>query len=234
MGRKPTNSVKGAASPTHKAYIGIRRMLFNNEIVPGQKIAYNALAEHMQMSPTPVVHALKLLEVQGLVRHEANKGYYTEPISIEEAEDIYDFRIIVERSIIEKTIQNLNAKNLKKIKTAYEAHCQARRAPHLNEWLLKDMDFHLTLGELSGSKIQLFTLRHLFDVLYLKYRGTLLFLIYRPREEVYTEHKAIVEAVAAGDIPQAQEAVTRHLQEIKRHVVLVLKEVIEQNSSIEF
>ena len=51
------------------------------------------------------------------------------------------------------------------------------------------------------------------------------------------EREFVTDAAAwrrPRDIPQAQEAVTRHLQEIKRHVVLVLKEVIEQNSSIEF
>ena len=46
---------------THKAYQGIRQMLFHNEIVPGQKIAYRDLAERLGMSQTPVIQALKWL-----------------------------------------------------------------------------------------------------------------------------------------------------------------------------
>ena len=74
------------AGHTRKAYQGIRQMLFHNEIVPGQKIAYRDLAERLGMSQTPVIQALKWLEFQGLVRHERHRGYYTEPISIQEVE----------------------------------------------------------------------------------------------------------------------------------------------------
>ena len=59
-----------------KAYAGIRRMLFHNEIVPGQKIGYRDLAERIGMSQTPVIQALKWLEFQGLVRHEPQPGLF--------------------------------------------------------------------------------------------------------------------------------------------------------------
>ena len=61
---------------TQKAYMGIRRMLFHNEIGPGQKISYRDLAERLKMSSTPVIQAFKQLEFQELVRHEPNHGYY--------------------------------------------------------------------------------------------------------------------------------------------------------------
>ena len=89
---------------TKKAYRGIRKMLFHKEIVPGQKIAYRDLSERLKMSPTPVIQALKWLEFQGLVRHEPNRGYYTEPISLEEAREIYELREILEISLLPDTI----------------------------------------------------------------------------------------------------------------------------------
>jgi DNA-binding GntR family transcriptional regulator len=53
---------KDARDSTWKAYTGIRNMLFHNEIMPGQKIAYRDLAERLGMSQTPVIQALKWLE----------------------------------------------------------------------------------------------------------------------------------------------------------------------------
>ena len=50
---------------SQKAYKGLRRMLYLKELVPGQKIAYREIAERLNMSPTPIIQALKLLEFQG-------------------------------------------------------------------------------------------------------------------------------------------------------------------------
>jgi DNA-binding GntR family transcriptional regulator len=67
------------------------------------------------MSITPVIQALKRLEYQGLVRHEPNRGYYTEPISLKEITEIYEFRELIELSLLPKIIENINSKGLKKL-----------------------------------------------------------------------------------------------------------------------
>ena len=58
---------------SQQAYKGIRRKLYHKELVPGQKIAYRELAEQLDMSPTPIIQALKWLEIQGFVRHEPHR-----------------------------------------------------------------------------------------------------------------------------------------------------------------
>lgn len=78
------------------AYDGIRMMLLKNEILPGRKISYRQLAEKLSMSLTPVIQALKRLEYQGLVRHEPNRGYFTEPMSLQEVQEIYEMREVLE------------------------------------------------------------------------------------------------------------------------------------------
>ena len=89
---------------TKKAHMLIRQMMFHNEIVPGQKLAYRDLAKRLEMSLTPVSNALKYLEFQGLVRKELNRGYYTEPISVKEVQEIYDFRELIEVSLLTDSI----------------------------------------------------------------------------------------------------------------------------------
>ena len=49
-----------------------------------------------QMSPTPIIQALKWLELQGFVRHEANRGYVMAPFSMKEIEEIYELRELLE------------------------------------------------------------------------------------------------------------------------------------------
>ena len=88
--KKPELKESISDNLTQRAYIGLRRMLFMNEIGPGQKIYYRDVAEKMRMSPTPIIHALKWLEFQGLVRHERNRGFFLEPVRLDEINEIFD------------------------------------------------------------------------------------------------------------------------------------------------
>ena len=116
MEQKRTKKKKTKDDFTQEAYMGIRRMFFLNEIIPGQKISYGDLAKRLDMSTTPVIQALKRLEYQGLVRHEPNRGYYTENISLKEITEIYEFRELIETSLLPKIISRIDKKGLKTLK----------------------------------------------------------------------------------------------------------------------
>lgn len=206
---------------TQEAYMGIRRMFFLNEIIPGQKISYGDLARRLNMSTTPVIQALKRLEFQGLVRHEPNRGYYTENISLEEITEIYEFRKLIEVSLLPDTIGRMTKSRLSRLKKALDNHLDAVRDIYLKDRLIKDMEFHLALAELSGNQIRIKTLRSLFDLLYLKYRGNILFVT--PMETVDAEHVALYDHVAAGDLDGATDVLSRHIAHVKKHAVLSIE-----------
>ena len=85
---------------SHKAFNDIRRMLYHKELVPGQKIVYRELKEKLSMSPTPIIQALKWLEIQGFAYHSPNRGYYIAPCSLEELEELFDIRQLLEPSLV--------------------------------------------------------------------------------------------------------------------------------------
>ena len=221
MGKKIQKKTKDDFA--REAYMGIRRMFFLNEIVPGQKISYGDLAKRLQMSTTPVIQALKRLEYQGLVRHEPNRGYYTENISLKEITEIYEFRELIETSLLSKTISRIADPGLKKLKKALDNHLDAVRDIYLKERLLKDMEFHLTLAELSGAAIQVNALRSIFDLLYLKYRGNILFIT--PMETVDSEHIKLYESIAAADLDGAIKVLTQHITNVKAHAVISINRI---------
>jgi DNA-binding GntR family transcriptional regulator len=184
------------------------------------------------MSPTPVVHALKWLEFQGLVQHKPNRGYYIAPFSLEEVREIYDLRETVEVSLLPETIKRLDKSGIKRLRTALEAHMSAARETYLNERLLKDMEFHLTLASLSKRHIHQQTLRNLFDLLYLKYRGS--DLSARPMDTVDYEHQRIFEAVASRDLKKAQKVLSQHLSDVKKKVLIRLERMIKEKETSDF
>jgi DNA-binding GntR family transcriptional regulator len=223
---KKTN--KSRDDYTQEAYMGIRRMFFINEIIPGQKISYRDLAERLAMSPTPIIQALKRLEFQGLVRHEPNRGYYTEKISLEELTEIYEFRELIEVSLLSQTIGTINRQGLARLKKALKNHLNAKRDLYLKERLMNDMELHLTLAELSGRTLQVNTLRHLFDLLYLKYRGNMLFIT--PMDTVDEEHQRLYDLIAEKEVKQACKVLGEHISNVKKYAVLCLERMAQDKN----
>ncbi len=208
---------------TQKAYQGIRRLLFLNELAPGQKITIRELAERLKMSQTPVIQALKWLEFQQLVRHETNRGYFLEPISIQEVSEVYELRELIELSLLPKVMADLTPSGLKALESALNEHLEAARGIYLYERLSKDMEFHLAMARLSGCRVQERALRNLFDILYLKYGASVLFT--SSMDSADADHKNLFEAIGNNDLKTAKKVLSGHIKRVKKHVLGCLKEL---------
>jgi DNA-binding GntR family transcriptional regulator len=227
-------SEKGGKQPAEDssqiAYHGIRRMIYTRELVPGQKIAYRELAEKLHLSPTPIIQALKRLELLSFVSHEPNRGFCMTPFSIKEIEEIYEMRELIEPSLLRATIHNLNKEALGKLKAALHAHQAAEREIYLKERLFKNREFHLTLASLSGKETQVRTLENLFDILFLKY-GNL------PRTSLTAtdqEHQEIYDTVSVRSLERAQSVLKNHVTNVKVQVLAGVRKMLAEQEKAEF
>jgi DNA-binding GntR family transcriptional regulator len=214
------------------AYQGLRRMLYNKELVPGQKIAYRELAERLKMSPTPIIQALKWLELQGFVLHEANRGYSMAPFSMKEIEEIYELRELLEPSLVDATVQRLDKEGVGLLRAALEAHRSAQREFYLKERLFKNREFHVTLAALSGKETQMRILQNLFDMLFLKYGGN--YLPTSSLKSVDEEHQAIYDSVVLRDVEKARALLASHVSSVKRQVLASVGQMLAEQERSEF
>jgi DNA-binding GntR family transcriptional regulator len=214
--RKKSRKTPGKIDLAQQAYQGIRQMLFYNEIIPGQKIKYQDLADRLGVSITPVTHALKWLEFKGIVRHESNKGYYLNEVSSQEIEEIYDTRILLEVALVPDIMRNLNAKELQRLDRTLEEFKQAAVDNDYYKRLMTDMKFHLTLASIAKHRLQLKMLQELFDLLLLKYSRNLLLLGIMDSSQ--QEHFQILEELKTESATRLQKAISDHLQNVKEHI----------------
>jgi len=219
------NHTGEAVGHTRKAYLGIRSLMLHNELAPGQKIAYRDLAERLGMSQTPIIQALKWLEFQQLVRHEPNRGYFTAPIDRKEVEDIYAVRETLELSLLPGILRTIDAKGIQTLHTALEAHLKASREIYLAERLNRDMEFHLTLAQLSGNQVQCKILKDLFDLLYLKYSSNVLFST--SMDSADADHQALFDSITDGDLKTARRTLSGHIRRVKDHVLQGLRKITD-------
>ena len=213
----------GAMGHTRKAYLGIRNMMLHNELTPGQKIAYRDLAERLGMSQTPIIQALKWLEFQQLVRHEPNRGYFTAPVDLKEVEEIYDVRETLELHLLPDIVHTIDARGIRALRTALEAHLRAAREVYLAERLKRDQEFHLTLAELAGHQVHRRILGDLFDLLYLKYSGNVLFST--SMDSADADHQALFDSIVARDLKSARRILSGHIRRVREHVLKGLQQI---------
>jgi DNA-binding GntR family transcriptional regulator len=217
---------------SQKAYQGIRRLLYNKELVPGQKIPYRELAERLEMSPTPIIQALKWLEIEGFVLHKPNRGYYMTPFSLQEVEEIYELREIIEPSLLTETVKRLDKKGIKQLKASLDAHLSAEREFYLKERFFKNTDFHLTLASLSGRKTQIRVLRHVFDLLLLKYGGN--YIPIGSMDVMDRDHQKTFECAVSGDVKGAKATLSKHIGNVKKEVLKGFKRALEEKEEFVF
>ncbi len=198
-----------------KAYQGIRQMLFYNEIIPGQKIKYQDLADKIGVSITPVIHALKWLEFKNIVNHEPNRGYFVNEVSQKEIKEIYDTRFLLEVSLVPEIIKTVDDKSIQQLKSSQDAYYSAIDEENDYNRLMADMKFHLTLASISKCRIQLKMLQELFDMLLLKYARNLVLL--GIMDTSLNEHVQIFQSLKDRDSEGLHQALSVHLDNVRTH-----------------
>jgi len=74
----------------------VRQQIVMHEIKPGEAIRQDALAADFGTSKIPVREALARLEGCGMVQSLPNRGFVARPLSLEEVDDIFALRVMIE------------------------------------------------------------------------------------------------------------------------------------------
>ncbi|MCF6247723.1 MAG: GntR family transcriptional regulator [Desulfobacula sp.] len=217
---------------TRDAYNDIRKMIFSNALKPGQKIPYRKMAEGLSMSLTPVVQALKHMEFMGLVTHEKNRGFFVGKVTPQQLDEAYRLRSVIEPMMLEHAIPALDEEGLKKINDAMDEYLEAIQKGSAKLMLVKDIQFHMVLAELSNQTISILLLKHLFDFLYLRFSEELIFS--RPSENSISDHAAILKAIKSGNINAAAQGLKSHISHTHKNALDGLKDRLAEVEEIIF
>jgi DNA-binding GntR family transcriptional regulator len=108
------------------AYEQVRAAIVENRYPPGQRLVEQRIAEELGLSRTPVREALRLLEAEGLVVSERNRGAMVRPLSATEVADLYGLRIKLESYAVEVATERATEEELGALVTAADAFSEVR------------------------------------------------------------------------------------------------------------
>lgn len=202
-------------APTRSVHVHgeVRRDILGGVLRPGSRLSPLTLAERYGVSLGVVREALTRLGEQGLVLSQPQLGFQVLPLSRADLLDLTSVRLDLEPLALRRSVEQGDVEWRSRLIAAH--HVLERTPSHdvdgafNEEWPVAHRAFHLQLLAGCGSRrlVEIAsTLRDAAEV----YRRWSTPLGSEPRD-VAGEHRAILEAVEAGDPDLAAERLARHI-----------------------
>lgn len=198
----------------------IRRAIVERALRPGDRLPEDALGERFGVSRTIARHALGQLGAEGLVDLRRNRIAVVATPSMEEARDAFDIRIELERLVVKALAGRLEKRQVAALRAHVAAEQSARGGPEASSIRLAT-EFHVLLAEMTGKPI---LTRYVNEV---SYRcGLTLSAFSRPHssECAVNEHGALIDALIEGDVENAMQLMSDHLEQVAERALLVAPE----------
>jgi len=199
----------------------IRRRIFTGEFRPGQKINESEIAVNLGISRSPVREAFRILERDGLITTLPRKGSYITDISLNDLEELFEIRKILECYALD-CIKKRAKKSPDKIQSMIR---------ELDRNLLKKHDplsvisgFHYNLVEISNNS-RLIELYKILEVSLRRY--WLIYHIEKGQKDISLEHhQGIANSLRKGDYSGTKTLLKKHIHYVKGIVGKRVKEIL--------
>jgi DNA-binding GntR family transcriptional regulator len=128
-------------------YDQLRDDILSCKLAPGLAVYEQELAQRFGVSKSPVREALLRLQEQNLVEVRARSGYRVRPLSLIEASEMYEMRLLYEIACITRAITHAGDEQI----AALEDHLT--KEPHLAapDWIALNRRFHSALASICGN-----------------------------------------------------------------------------------
>lgn len=216
-----TSPAQRRRPPTTQQFVlgELRRAITSGQLKPGTPIRQDALAEQFGVSRVPLREALKTVEAEGLVVHEAHRGYFVAQLSLSDLREVYRIREILEAEAVRQASGRIDGPAFAALQAARREVEAAADAADVAGMAAANRRFHFALFEMAGMPRLVRLISTLWDATD-AYRA-LYYAEPAHRDHVVREHRAILAALR-GD---AEDAV-RLLDEHRGNAVAALRDML--------
>jgi DNA-binding GntR family transcriptional regulator len=205
-------SSKSTTSLAQQAVESIKDLIFNFDLIPGERFSEADLTQRLNISRTPLRQALQQLEQQGFLQVLPKMGWFVAPIDFEAIDELYDLRILLEINAIGDIVDQGKTELLEPlakfwIKEDGEYSTDGKSVG------TQDEIFHFSIVASAGNKEILKIYQQITDRIRLIRR--LDFKKSQRIEVTYKEHAAILNAIRSKRKAEAQRLIKAHISQSK-------------------
>jgi len=224
MNKRTASENSGATTPrggglslAERAYQRLRLAIVECRFAPGERLTEGAIARRLQVGKTPAREALRRLVLEGLARVTPRHGYTVAPITLRDAQELFDLRLLLEPAAAERAAAHQDPSSLSRLKQLGQSGYDAGGRDSIREFVRANSEFHAEVAHLSGNhRVAELIVRLLAESERLINFGVLL----RPQSErTVGEHQRLIEAIERGDGRLARRVAEEHIRSTRRMVV---------------
>ncbi len=182
--------------------------MLNYEIVPGQRLVFIDLAKQLGVSRTPVNNALSILAQEEYLDFVPNQGYSVHKLTLEEAENLFEIREILEVGFLGKAIRHMTDRSFKRVSKCKQDFEKAISGHVDRKLFILDTEFHAAIIDMAGNEILSARYRDICQKIFLRFRTEDLRMT--RIMEIIKEHDEFYEAVRTKDVERSKELVRMH------------------------
>jgi DNA-binding GntR family transcriptional regulator len=190
----------------------------SRRLAPGERVRQVDIANRLGVSSVPVREALQTLEAEEQVTYEPHRGYTVARLSIQEVEEIYRMRELLEREATRQAVPRVDEDLIWWLRERLLYLNELIESHEMLDYTEANRDFHLRLFEQSGMPRFVRTIERLWQNSEAA-RGSI-FDDPGWKERTKNDHQNIVDACEARDVEAAIRAQDEHrveaLASIKR------------------
>ncbi|WP_066288206.1 GntR family transcriptional regulator [Arthrobacter sp. B6] len=196
-------------SPTKRDQIisGLRSLILSGELARGARLPQDELARRFHSSITPVREALRALESENLVVSEPHRGVRVAGIDFERVKAIYLVRRLIEGYAMRRAAIRLSPHDLRQAEHLLASLNEAVQHGEPAEIRRLNREFHFSFYTRCGIP----SLAQEIDTLWQAFPWDFLLASPAGSETSDAEHRAILDAVRAGDADAAANAMQAHI-----------------------
>jgi len=201
---EPLAAPQTLAAHTRRAVLAA---IADGRLEAGGRYSVAQLAEQLGVSRTPVREALLVLEREGRVRFERNKGVRVLETTAVDVAEVFELRLLLE---VPATARACGIVETGALQAELDAMGEAARAGDEAAFMDRDERFHELILLAAGNRRLAAIVAGLRDTV--RGRGASTVGRSRSLDEIQAEHGAILDALIAGDGDRAGAAMRYHLR----------------------
>jgi DNA-binding GntR family transcriptional regulator len=193
----------------------LRGEIIRGDLIPGQYLRLDEIADRYDVSTMPVREALRDLEAEGLVTIYPHRGAVVSELSAEDLEDIYEIRAVLEGMAARLAVPRLTPAVLAEIDRLVEQ--MDGQLGDVVALVRLNHQLHSTIYGASGR-------RHLEELIQtLRYRTQHYLRAYVADQGemamAQEEHRAMLEGCKLGDAERVAAIVEEHVAQVGRSLI---------------
>ncbi|MGE5169382.1 MAG: phosphonate utilization associated transcriptional regulator [Rudaea sp.] len=194
----------------------LARMILAGDLPAGSQLREVEVASMLGVSRGPVREAFRALEESGLVRLEKNRGVFVRQIGLEEVDQIFELRAVLEEFAGRRAAQRATPEETAGLRALVDRMERAAARGDVDGYHDANVAFHDRIVELAGNPKLTLLYRRLVNELHLHRRASLGQQGILPLS--MREHRAIVEHIASGHAAAAGRALHDHASASRERV----------------